>query len=196
MSKPKQHQTLFLVLRQAINAGCTLVLAALLTACGQQANTSESVQPVAFESGDECHLCGMLIERFAGPKGELQFDRKMVKFCSTKDMAAFYLDEENTHRVKQIFVHDMAATPWETPEDKHLINGRQAWYVVGSSKMGAMGATLATFATQAQAQAFSLEHGGDVLAFTDLSQQVLMSPVPAKMGHSQHTESNGHHHHH
>ncbi|MCJ8318620.1 MAG: nitrous oxide reductase accessory protein NosL [Colwellia sp.] len=132
---------------------------------------------VAIESSEECHLCGMLITRFDGPKGELfskEQGDKAFKFCSTRDMFSYYLDPENQRNVAQMLVHDMSKMPWGTINDEHFIDAKTAWYVDGSEKTGAMGKTLASFSLQVDAQAFAKEFGGNVIAFDSISLSILM----------------------
>lgn len=136
-------------------------------------------QAVAMESSDECHLCGMLITRFDGPKGEVfrkEQGDKVFKFCSTRDMFSYYLDPENQRNVAQMLVHDMSKMPWgsESIDDKYFIDAKTAWYVAGSEKTGAMGKTLASFSEQSDAVAFAKEFGGTVLSFKDINLDVLM----------------------
>lgn len=179
-----------------IQISATLIISMmtlLLVACSKNANEAAVQNAIAFEGGDECHLCGMLIANFEGPKGQAYFDKKPVKFCSTKDLMAYYLDEENTHRVEEIFVHDMAQSHWDKPNDAHLINARKAWFVAGSSKNGAMGPTLATFKSQVAAEFFAKEFGGQVLAFDQITQAVLMISPNHGMNA---VKTNEHHHHH
>ena len=132
-------------------------------------------KPVAFESGDECHLCGMIITRFPGPKGEafLRHNEKVFKFCSTQDLFAWLLQPDVSNRVEAVFVHDMAKTAWDDPEDVALIDARMAWYVTGSERRGAMGATLASFAGQDDAFDFSKQYGGTVIRFEDIDLKML-----------------------
>jgi len=142
-----------------------------IEACTSKNETTQAKHdPVAIEAGEECHLCGMVISKFSGPKGEL-YDRNGIvrKFCSTRDLFSWYLQPENQMSSQEIFVHDMVETPWDKPEDKHLVSARQAWYVVGSNMMGAMGPTLASFKQQDDAKAFIVKHGGRLLAFKDIT---------------------------
>lgn len=136
-------------------------------------------QAVLMESGDECHLCGMLITRFDGPKGEVfrkETGSQVFKFCSTQDMFSYYLDPENKRNVAQMLVHDMSKMPWgsESINDKYFIDAKIAWYVAGSEKKGAMGETLASFSQQKDAEAFAKEFGGQVLSFKDINYDTLM----------------------
>ncbi|WP_022940905.1 nitrous oxide reductase accessory protein NosL [Psychromonas hadalis] len=128
-------------------------------------------QAVAIESSDECHLCGMLIINYPGPKGEVADKRseQINKFCSTRDMFAFYLQPENKRQVTQLFVHDMSKMPWDEPNDGHFIDATTAWFVIHSSKRGAMGQTLASFGKKEHAQAFKKEFGGTVYGFEEIT---------------------------
>jgi copper chaperone NosL len=156
-----------------------VLLSFSITACSD-INEQQQVMhnAVAMESSDECHLCGMLITHFDGPKGEVfrkEQGDKVMKFCSTRDMFSYYLDPENTRNVSQMLVHDMSKMPWgsESIDDKHLINAKSAWYVVGSEKKGAMGKTLASFSLQNDAQAFAKKFGGKAISFKEINQDSL-----------------------
>ncbi|MFA0813373.1 nitrous oxide reductase accessory protein NosL [Microbulbifer epialgicus] len=154
-----------------------LVSTGLLVGCTENNQAAMVQQVVAIESGEECHLCGMIITNFPGPKGQL-FSKGIVgnlKFCSTRDMFAFIVDPENRHNIQQAFVHDMAVTPWDHPDETTYVDARKAWYVIGHSKQGAMGATLASFARQQDAQAFADAKGGEVLGFEQISLQALVN---------------------
>jgi len=151
----------------------------MLAACSDNSVQKELVhKAVAMESSDECHLCGMLITHFDGPKGEIfrkEQGEKVFKFCSTRDMFSYYLDPENKRNVRQILVHDMSKMPWgsDSIDDKHFIDAKVAWFVVGSEKTGAMGKTLASFSLETDAQAFAEEFGGKVLSFNEVNQDSL-----------------------
>lgn len=147
----------------------------LLAGCGEAPDTERRLEPVAIEAGDECHVCGMLITRFPGPKGEafVRHREQALKFCSTRDLFAWLLQPETAASVQAVYVHDMARAAWEAPGQEHLIPAESAWYVVGSRRRGAMGPTLASFAERADAEAFAAEHGGRVLAYKAVNLAVL-----------------------
>lgn len=150
----------------------TIISLLLLVGCNdKQAQQQMLKQAVAIESSDECHLCGMLIANFSGPKGEIADKRseQVNKFCSTRDMFAYYLQPENKRHVTQLFVHDMSKMPWDEPNDGHFIDAKKAWYVLGSSKRGAMGKTLASFSKKQHALAFKKEFGGQVYGFEEIT---------------------------
>lgn len=147
-----------------------------LSGCSDpESSTQANLSPVAFEKGDECHLCGMIIERFPGPKGQALSgkDQQVRKFCSTRDLMSWLLQPENRNRPLTVYVHDMAQVPWESPGDEHLIDARKAWYVAGSDRKGAMGPTLASFSGKAAAAEFAARHGGQVMDFDSISLETL-----------------------
>ena len=77
------------------------------------------------------------------------------------DMFAYALDPEHKHSIQSVFVHDMAVNPWNEPSEETYIDGRKAWFVIGSSKKGAMGPTLGSFKTKESAESFAEEFGGE-----------------------------------
>ncbi len=148
----------------------------LLTGCGKEDERQKiAQQAMALESGEECHLCGMIIGNFPGPKGQL-YERGLpgsMKFCSTRDMFAYALDPEHQHNIQSVFVHDMAKNPWDHPDEETYIDAREAFFVVGSVKKGAMGPTLASFSQQADAEAFAAEFGGKIQRFDQIGLALL-----------------------
>ena len=135
-----------------------------------------SKPPVVFESGDECHVCGMIIVRMPGPKGQAADTRspQMKKFCSTFDMISWYLQPENKPNVTDIYVHDMAQTDWDSPDDAKLIPAESAVYVLNSTKPAFMGKTIATFKTKADAELFIKEWSGNIVSFRELTIELIL----------------------
>ena len=158
---------------------------AFISACGAE-NASKQVTntPIAIESGEECHLCGMVITGFPGPKGELfeGRDNQVRKFCSTRDLMSWYLQPENKPNSKDIFVHDMSRSDWNSPNDEHMIRAENAWFVAGSNMKGAMGPTLASFAKKEQAEQFITKHKGQLLTFDEITMDVLNIGSAMRMG--------------
>jgi len=151
-------------------------LMAVLLGCSEAEPKKEMLkQAVAIENADECHLCGMIISQFPGPKGELyqKNAEDIAKFCSTRDMFSYLLQPENQRQVQQVFVHDMSKTPWQKTDDQYFIDARSAWFVVDSSQKGAMGKTLASFSLFDDALAFSREYGGKAYAFDEITIDLL-----------------------
>ncbi|WP_227370040.1 nitrous oxide reductase accessory protein NosL [Halomonas sp. M20] len=152
-----------------------LVLALFLAGCGQEADKTALAAPVPITDGDACHVCGMTITNFPGPKGQafMKSDPDALKFCSTLELFTFLKQPENETQISHAYVHDIGETTWEAPADGAYVRAVDAWYVIGHDQPGAMGHTLASFAEQNRAKDFSDEHGGKVIRFEDIDLKLL-----------------------
>ncbi|MGC3875224.1 nitrous oxide reductase accessory protein NosL [Halomonas sp. GXIMD04776] len=152
-----------------------LVFVFTLAGCDQEPEQSALASPQPITDGDACHVCGMTITNFPGPKGQafMKNDSEALKFCSTMDLFAFLKQPENETQISHAYVHDIGKTTWEAPADDAYIRAVDAWYVVGHDQPGAMGHTLASFAEQDQAEKFSKEHGGEIIRFEDVDLELL-----------------------
>ena len=180
---------------------CTTLLRALLlmlfslalAACSQE-DIVETLDPVAFHSDDSCHVCGMVIMDFPGPKGQAVAREEVRKFCSTSELLSWHLQPENRIRQARLYVHDMGRSQWDHPADSHLIDATHAWYVAGSSLSSAMGAPLASFADKQAAEALAAQHeGAQVLSFEEIDQEFLQRAA-AQHGGMGHGHGHGHAH--
>ncbi|SHE34215.1 copper chaperone NosL [Modicisalibacter ilicicola DSM 19980] len=146
-----------------------------LAGCSEEAEQSVLASPEPITDGDACHVCGMTITNFPGPKGQafMKNDPEALKFCSTMDLFTFLKQPENETQLSHAYVHNIAETTWENPADDAYVRAVDAWYVVGHDRRGAMGHTLASFAEQEQAEAFRGEHGGEIIRFEDIDLELL-----------------------
>lgn len=148
-----------------------LALLILLTGCSKtEEQITAAPEPVIIQNGEECDLCGMYINRFDGPKGQV-FERGGVpakRFCSTRDMFAYALQPEHKHRIEHIYVHDVATAPWNEQDKAQYIDAKTALFVTGHKLNGAMGPALASFSKQADAEHFIKENGGKILTFDEI----------------------------
>lgn len=172
------------------------VLAAVLfvglAGCNEAEQTERVLEPVAFHASDECHVCGMAIGDFPGPKGQAVGKGGVKKFCSTAELLGWWLQPENRVGDAKLYVHDMGRSTWEQPDDHYLIDATTAYYVAGTDLKGAMGAVLATFADESAAKALATMHGGRVLRFEDIDQSVLQQTQGMHDMHGQHQAHAGH----
>lgn len=152
-----------------------IIFISLLSACNYQESTKEAHQALPFESSDECHICGMIIMRLSGPKGQA-FDTRndrMKKFCSTSELMFWYLQPENKPNVAEIYVHDMALSSWENPDDSYLISAKDAFFVINSKKQAAMGKTLISFSNIVDAELFTKTYAGNIVTFDQITLDLL-----------------------
>lgn len=149
---------------------CPLTLALLLAAC---APATPDATPSDPPTGAYCSLDGMLLGDYPGPKGQIRYaDGKLDWFCDTVELLSIYLAPEQARKVRGAYTQDMAQADWDTPHG-HWIPVERAFYVHGSRRLGSMGPTLASFATRADAEAFARQYGGRVLAFAEITPQLV-----------------------
>ncbi len=162
-------------LKRNLQRVLVLCLFVFVAACSEETKQEVNSDPVTFNAGDECHVCGMLVIEWPGPKGQSinMQSGETLKFCSTTDLFSWWLQPENKTVQAQIYVHDMAKSEWAHPADEYLIDAREAWYVVGSDLIGAMGPTLVSFADEAAALELATKSGGRVLRFDDIDLSIL-----------------------
>ncbi|WP_041415812.1 nitrous oxide reductase accessory protein NosL [Shewanella halifaxensis] len=152
-----------------------LLFVPLMFACSQGDAVSQSAKAQAIHEHERCHLCGMMIKKYPGPKGQLGLKNESIvpKFCSTRDMFNFALQPENKRQITYLKVHDMSVADWENPDDNTFVDGASAWYVYGTSKKAVMGPAVASFATKEGATQFAQEFGGAVLTYEQITIELL-----------------------
>lgn len=146
--------------------------AAVLGGC----NKSEpvAVKPIEITRATASSIDGMILMDYPGPKAQIQYDHGNPDFFSdTVEMFSIYLKPEQQRRVRVIFVQDMAKADWNNPIG-HWIGARTAFYVAGSRRLGSMGPTLASFATEADANAFATREGGKVYRFDQITPDMVV----------------------
>ena len=137
-----------------------------LAACSDAPSTASAVD---FDRNTVCVLDGMTLADFPGPKAQIHYDQGSPEFfCDTREMFSIALRPEQKRRVTGLFTQDMGKADWTRPQG-HWIDARTAFYVVGSRLHGSMGPTVASFASEADAQRFSAGQGGQVLRFEQVT---------------------------
>lgn len=148
------------------------LLALLLAACGQQA--AQNLAPLEITRGTTCSLDGMTLADYPGPKGQIHYAGQVEPdyFCDTMELFAVILKPEQARKVNAVYVQDMGQTDWDNPQG-HWIDGRNAFYVLGSKKMGSMGPTLGSFAREDDARKFAAANGGKMLKFAEITPEMV-----------------------
>ena len=150
----------------ASNLLTALFAAALLAGCGAK---TAPVQPLEITQGTVCALDDMVLQDFPGPKAQIHYEQSAPEFyCDTREMFSIVLRPEQKRRIVAVYTQDMGKTDWTHPQG-HWIDARAAFYVVGSSRKGSMGPTVASFGAEADAKAFFTQYGGKVLRFDQVT---------------------------
>jgi copper chaperone NosL len=151
------------------------VLCLLVVACG---DSDEGARPGPQALADDAigYFCGMYVVEHDGPKAQVfvKGEAEPYWFVSVRDAIAFQHLEETPQGVTAFYVTDMTAGNWAKPDA--WIDGAGAWYVVGGSRLGGMGASeTVPFATPEAAQAFAADHGGEVAAYDGIPAEAVLA---------------------
>lgn len=141
----------------------------LLGGCADKDAQKKSYDPVEITAETSCELDGMTLADYPGPKAQIHYadQDKPAFFCDTIELFSMLLADEQVRPTRAIFVQDMGQADWDSPKG-HWISAKTAFYVVGSSRQGSMGKTLASFAQKADAEKFAKEFGGQVYSFDQI----------------------------
>ncbi len=170
-----------------------LVFPALLllaAACGEE-QMAEAPPPAELTREAIGHYCKMIVQDHKGPKGQIFLSGKPepIWFSSVRDTLAFTLLPEEPKDIAAIYVNDMGRASWDKPEAGTWIEAKGAWYVIGSTQQGGMGAPEAVpFSKRADAEDFAAAYRGRVVAFSEIPSDAILGEVPETQhgpGHEQ-----------
>jgi copper chaperone NosL len=165
------------------------VLPALLsvlavTGCGDERSQAPPA-PHHLTADAVGHYCGMTLVEHAGPKGQIILASRSdpVWFSSARDAFSFTMLAEEEKDVRAIYVSDMAKAPsWDDPGADNWVEAHTAFFVIGSSKQGGMGAPeTVPFSDRAAADKFVGERGGRVVTFDEVPRDYVLSSEPASI---------------
>jgi copper chaperone NosL len=122
---------------------------------------------------DKCPVCGMFVSKYPDWLATLLFkDGTFRYFDGPKDLFKFLLDlkqyapGKGQSDVDRFFVNDYYAV--------RQIDGREAFYVLGSDVYGPMGKELIPFEKETEARGFVKDHGGrSILRYHEVTSAVL-----------------------
>lgn len=156
-------------------------LVLVLAACEQE-ERSEIPPPEELTRDAVGYYCSMIVVDHQGPKGQVFLTDRAgpIWFTSVRDTLAFTMLPEEPKNISAIYVSDMGRASWNVPETGTWIDARTAWYVIGSDKVGGMGAPEPVpFGDKEAAQSFALGHGGEVFAFDNVPSDAVLGAVVA-----------------
>jgi copper chaperone NosL len=126
------------------------------------------------DAKERCPVCGMFVAKYPQWLATLTSEKgKQFYFDGVKDMMAYFFTPEDfgataEQTISKVEVKDYYSQKW--------IDGKNAWYVVGSDVLGPMGHELIPFGSEAAAQNFLKDHHGtEILIFTGISSKRIAS---------------------
>ncbi len=154
------------------------VLVVLLTAGCDDGKNVVSADPKSLDRDAVGHYCGMIIADHPGPKGQIFVEGRIDPywFSSVRDAIAFTLLPEEPKRITGFYVNDAASIgDWDQPDIGAWIGAQSAWYVIGSSRRGGMGAAEAVpFKEEANAGEFAAKFGGEIVTITQIPNDYIL----------------------
>ncbi len=138
-----------------------------------QPGQAQEVQSFKPAEKDKCPVCGMFVAKYPDFLARIAFaDGSHAWFDGVKDMMKYYYDLPKYNPGKK--VEDIKSVAVADYYSLKPIDGRQAFYVVGSDVFGPMGRELIPFKDEAAAKEFLKDHKGQaILTFAEISREVL-----------------------
>ncbi len=125
-----------------------------------------------IEAEERCPVCGMFVAKYEAWITQISVDEStLFSFDGVKDLMAFYHNPEKFNgpersAFSEIWVKDYYSLKW--------LDGRQAWYVIGSDVHGPMGHELIPFASKEAAESFLADHKGRrILTFDEITVDIV-----------------------
>ncbi|MBA3015357.1 MAG: nitrous oxide reductase accessory protein NosL [Proteobacteria bacterium] len=149
-----------------------IMLTLLLSVCA--IDLAFAIDIKGLDKGTRCSVCGMFVAKY--PEWVCQIimsDGSSKYFDGVKDMMAFSFSPQK-------YGADAGTTPNEyLVKDYYTltsVDGKKAFFVVGSDTTGPMGSEFIPFATKEAAEAFSKDHQGKkILPFTEITADLVES---------------------
>lgn len=179
--------------RRRLLGGTAAVAAGALAGC-LGGDGGAQPDPIDLTGGKQCDVCGMIIGDHYGPNAQIFYadespdgHENPARFESLKacTFPYYFTHEDYGWAVAAIYATDYSRTEYSLPSagDETYIDTHTAAetfadatalsYVVGSAVSGAMGQAFVPFSASKDAAAFADDHGGEVLAFEDITPGII-----------------------
>jgi copper chaperone NosL len=134
----------------------------------------QAVVPLELTRQDTCAADGMILLDHAGPHAQIVWkDGQRTFYCEAREAYSIWTDPIERNRIAGFFVQDMGGLAWASHAD-HWIDAASALVVVDSAKFGSMGLSYVPFGRREDAEAFTVENGGELLTFGQISPEVVL----------------------
>ena len=120
----------------------------------------------------KCPVCGMFVAKYPKWVAQIVFeDAHKHYFDGVKDMMKFYFNPTKYHAHSDEKISQINVTDYYSLES---IDGKKAFYVIGSNIYGPMGEELIPFKKEDEAKKFMTDHfGKKVLSFDEIKEEFL-----------------------
>ena len=151
----------------------SVLLAFELLLTGGVAPVTAEVAPVTASKTDKCPVCGMFVAKYTDFLAQIVFtDGSYAVFDGAKDMFKYFFNLKQYNASKEL--SDIAAIYVTDYYNVTPVDGRTAWYVVGSDVFGPMGPELMPFVQEKDATEFMKDHSGKkLIRFADVTADLI-----------------------
>lgn len=172
-------------MKMLLRAALLLAAATGLAACQQQ--VAQDTAPREMTAETLGYYCQMNLLEHPGPKAQVFMKGYAAPlfFSQVRDAIAYIRAPEQVAPILAVYVNDMGATgaTWDVPGEGNWIVADTAFYVLGSTAEGGMGAPEAVpFSSRERAEAFAQAEGGHVLKLADIDDHDVLAPVDDSAG--------------
>jgi copper chaperone NosL len=147
-----------------------IILAMFLSVSPVISGETTAIKPSAT---DKCPVCGMFVAKYPEWITTVLFrDGSRAFFDGAKDMFKYYFDVKRYGPSKS----QSDITSFRVIDYYSLtsVDGKEAYYVIGSDVFGPMGKELIPFGKESDAKGFLKDHKGkNILRFTEVTQQII-----------------------
>ncbi len=122
---------------------------------------------------DKCPVCGMFVYKYPEWVGYVAYsDGSYAYFDGAKDLFKYIFDLKRYNPKKSLKdINDIRVTDYYSLK---MIDGKKAFYVVGSDVYGPMGKELIPFESKGAAEDFKKDHGGSGLhSYTEVTPKLI-----------------------
>lgn len=123
----------------------------------------------------KCPVCGMFVAKYPDWGVTLTFrDATSVFFDGPKDMFTYYLNLKKYNPTRK--VTDVVSISVKDYYDLKALDGKKAFYVIGSDVYGPMGKEAIPFRKESDAREFLQDHKGNkIVSFGNVTMELLKS---------------------
>ena len=146
-------------------------LLALFAAAGEGGEGAPG--PIVPKPADKCPVCGMFVAKYPDWIAQAIYrDGSYAVFDGAKDLFKYLVNLPTYAPTKR--AADIAALYVTDYYSLTLVDGRAAWYIVGSNVLGPMGRELIPVAAEKEARQFMVDHKGKrLLRFSEVTADTL-----------------------
>lgn len=135
----------------------------------------KATKRVEVQDADRCPVCGMFVKKYPRWAAKMTYEHDghehYFAFDGVKDMAKYMLEPQKYGGKVDFKAKEILVTDYYT---QYAIDGRKAFYVVGSDILGPMGHELIPFEKKSDAKTFKNDHKGtEILTLDEITASLL-----------------------